>query len=132
MFRRVVRTVLGDPEKRALKRYEDAVQRINALEPELQALDEAGLRARADAIRQRMQQGGEPDESLVEAFALVREASQRTIGLRPYDVQLIGGIVLHQGRIAEMKTGEGKTLVATLPLVLNALAGSQRAPRHPQ
>ena len=123
MFRRVVRTVLGDPEKRALKRYEDAVQRINALEPELQALDEAGLRARADALRQRMQQGGEPDESLVEAFALVREASQRTIGLRPYDVQLIGGIVLHQGRIAEMKTGEGKTLVATLPLVLNALAG---------
>ncbi|MCE2488985.1 MAG: preprotein translocase subunit SecA [Anaerolineae bacterium] len=123
MFRRVVRTVLGDPAKRALARYQDAVQDINALEPEIQALDDAALRGRAEALRQRLQKDGEPDEQLVEVFALVREASKRTIGLRPYDVQLIGGIVLHQGRIAEMKTGEGKTLVATLPLVLNALAG---------
>ncbi len=125
MFRRVVRTVLGDPEKRALARYQDAVNRINALEPEMQALDDAGLRARADALRQRLRDGGDVDAALVETWALVREAAQRTIGLRHYDVQLIGGIVLHQGRIAEMKTGEGKTLVATLPLVLNALAGSR-------
>jgi len=123
MFRRVVKSVFGDPVKRALGRYQDGVQRINALEPELQALDEAGLRARADALRQRLQQDGDLEAQLVETFALVRETSRRTIGLRPYDVQLIGGMVLHQGRIAEMKTGEGKTLVATLPLVLNALAG---------
>ena len=125
MFKRVVRTVLGDPEKRALARYQDGVRRINALEPEMQALDDKGLRARADNLRRRLQDGGDVDAALVEVYALVREASQRTIGLRHYDVQLIGGIVLHQGRIAEMKTGEGKTLVATLPLVLNALAGSR-------
>ncbi|MCY4525230.1 MAG: hypothetical protein OXB89_01360, partial [Anaerolineaceae bacterium] len=124
MFRRGVRSGLGDPAKRALARYQDNVQRVNALEPEMQALDDAALRGRAEALRQRLQNSGAPDEQLVEVFALVREASQRTIGLRPYDVQLIGGIVLHQGRIAEMKTGEGKTLVATLPLVLNALAGA--------
>ncbi len=123
MFRRVVKSVMGDPIKRALARYRDGVERINALEPEMQALDEAGLRARADVLRQRLQADGELEAQLVETFALVRETSRRTIGLRPYDVQLIGGMVLHQGRIAEMKTGEGKTLVATFPLVLNSLAG---------
>ena len=123
MFRRVVKSVLGDPVTRALARYRDGVERINALEPEMQTLDEHGLRARADAVRQRLQTDGDMEAQLVETFALVRETSRRTIGLRPYDVQLIGGMVLHQGRIAEMKTGEGKTLVATLPLVLNSLAG---------
>ena len=124
MFRRVVKSVLGDPVTRALARYQDGVESINALEPEMQALDGAGLRARADSLRQRLRADGDMEAQLVETFALVRETSLRTIGLRPYDVQLIGGMVLHQGRIAEMKTGEGKTLVATLPLVLNSLAGN--------
>ena len=123
MFRRVVKSVLGDPVTRALARYQDGVESINALEPEMQALDETGLCRRADALRRRLQAEGDMEGQLVETFALVRETSRRTIGLRPYDVQLIGGMVLHQGRIAEMKTGEGKTLVATLPLVLNSLAG---------
>ena len=96
---------------------------INALEPELQALDEAALRARSDALRERAKEGEDLDDLLIEAFALCREASRRTIGLRHFDVQLVGGIVLHQGKIAEMKTGEGKTLVASLALYLNALAG---------
>ena len=124
MFRRVVKSVLGDPVARELARYQDGVESINALEPEMQALDETGLRMRADALRRRLQVEGDMEGQLVETFALVRETSLRTIGLRPYDVQLIGGMVLHQGRIAEMKTGEGKTLVATLPLVLNSLAGN--------
>ena len=124
MFRRVVKSVLGDPVTRALARYQDGVESINALEPEMQALDETGLRMRADSLRQRLRADGDMEAQLVETFALVRETSLRTIGLRPYDVQLIGGMVLHQGRIAEMKTGEGKTLVATLPLVLNSLAGN--------
>src|ERR1700716_4283207 len=97
---------------------------INALEPELKALDDAALRARSDELRERAKQGHDLDELLIEAFALCRESSRRTIGLRHFDVQLVGGIVLHQGKIAEMKTGEGKTLVASLALYLNGLAGN--------
>jgi preprotein translocase subunit SecA len=132
MFRRVVKTVLGDPVERALAKYRTEVEKINALEPQMQALSETQMRQKSDELRARLQNGAQPDDVLHEAFALVREAAVRTIGLRHYDVQLIGGMVLHEGRIAEMKTGEGKTLVATLPLYLNGLLGRGRAPGHPQ
>ena len=114
---------LLDPNEREVKRHLAVAQAINALEPELEKLDDAGLRARSDELRKRAQEDEDLDDLLIEAFALCREASRRTIGLRHFDVQLVGGIVLHQGKIAEMKTGEGKTLVASLALYLNALAG---------
>jgi preprotein translocase subunit SecA len=114
---------LLDPNDREVKRHLGVAAAINGLEPELQALDDAALRARSDELRVRAKDGTDLDELLIEAFALCREASRRTIGLRHFDVQLVGGIVLHQGRIAEMKTGEGKTLVASLALYLNALPG---------
>ena len=114
---------LFDPNEREIKRHLAVAAAITSLEPELEALDDAGLRARSDELRKRAQEGEDLDDLLIEAFALCREASRRTIGLRHFDVQLVGGIVLHQGRIAEMKTGEGKTLVASLALYLNALAG---------
>jgi preprotein translocase subunit SecA len=114
---------LLDPNEREIKRHLVVAQAITALEPELKELDEAALRARSDELRERAKQGHDLDELLIEAFALCRESSRRTIGLRHFDVQLVGGIVLHQGKIAEMKTGEGKTLVASLSLYLNALAG---------
>ena len=108
------------------------VDAINALEAEYQALTDEALRAKTKKFRERLAAGETPDDLLAEAFAAVREASQRTFGLRHYDVQLIGGMVLHQGRVAEMRTGEGKTLVATLPLYLNALAGQRRPSGHGQ
>src|SRR5689334_6790020 len=114
---------LLDPNEREVKRHLAVAQAINALEPELEKLNDAGLRARSDELRKRAQEDEDLDDLLIEAFALCREASRRTIGLRHFDVQLVGGIVLHQGKIAEMKTGEGKTLVASLALYLNALAG---------
>src|SRR5213593_4894745 len=114
---------LLDPNEREVKRHLSVAEAINGLEPELQALDDSALRARSDELRQKAQEDHDLDELLVEAFALCREASRRTIGLRHFDVQLVGGIVLHQGKIAEMKTGEGKTLVASLALYLNALPG---------
>ncbi len=116
-------TRLLDPNEREVKRHLGASAAINELEPELKALDDAGLRARSDELRKLAEDGHDLDELLIEAFALCREAARRTIGLRHFDVQLVGGIVLHQGKIAEMKTGEGKTLVASLALYLNALAG---------
>ena len=116
-------TKLLDPNEREVKRHSGVAAAVNELEPELQALDDAGLRARSDELRQRAKDGHDLDELLIEAFAVCREGSRRTIGLRHFDVQLVGGIVLHQGKIAEMKTGEGKTLVASLALYLNALAG---------
>jgi preprotein translocase subunit SecA len=116
-------TKLLDPNEREVKRHSAVAAAVNELEPELQALDDGGLRARSDELRKRAKDGHDLDELLIEAFALCREASRRTIGLRHFDVQLVGGIVLHQGKIAEMKTGEGKTLVASLALYLNALAG---------
>ncbi len=115
--------VVGDSDRREIARLQKMVERINALEPEFQALDDAALRAKTDEFRERLGRGETLDDILVEAFAAVREAARRTIGMRHYDVQLMGGIILHQGKIAEMKTGEGKTLVATLPLYLNALEG---------
>jgi preprotein translocase subunit SecA len=117
-------TRLLDPNEREVKRHLAVANAITALEPELKALDDAALRARSDELRERAKgEDADLDELLIEAFALCREASRRTIGLRHFDVQLVGGIVLHQGKIAEMKTGEGKTLVASLALYLNALAG---------
>lgn len=109
--------------RREIGRLQKIVERINALEPEFESLDGTRLRAKSDEFRQRLEEGETLDDILVEAFAAVREAAKRAIGMRHYDVQLIGGIILHRGIIAEMKTGEGKTLVATLPLYLNALAG---------
>ncbi len=119
----VVLSRLLDPNEREVKRHLAIATAVNALEPELKELDDAGLRARSDELRERARAGHDLDELLIEAFAVCREASRRTIGLRHFDVQLVGGIVLHQGKISEMKTGEGKTLVASLALYLNALAG---------
>src|SRR2546423_835916 len=118
-----VLTSILDPNEREVKRHLAEAEAAGALEPELKELDDAGLLARSQELRQRAQEGHDLDELLIEAFALCREAGRRTIGLRHFDVQLVGGIVLHQGKIAEMKTGEGKTLVASLALYLNALAG---------
>ena len=123
MFRTLVKKVLGDPMQRALSAYQESVDQVNALEPSMQKLSVEAMSAKTADFRRRWAEGAELQDILIEAFALVREASVRTTGLRHYDVQLIGGIVLHEGRIAEMKTGEGKTLVATLPLYLNALQG---------
>ena len=118
---------LVDPNDREVKQHMRTAEAIGALEPDLHKLDDAGLQARSAELKARVAEGGGSPEILedvlIEAFALVREAARRTIGLRPYDVQLVGGIVLHDGKIAEMKTGEGKTLVAALPLYLNSLAG---------
>lgn len=121
MFTTLIRKVVGTKNDREVKRLSRLVQRINALEPEMQALTGEAIRDKTSEFRQRLEQGETLDALLPEAFALVREASQRTLGLRHFDVQLIGGMVLHAGKIAEMKTGEGKTLVATLAVYLNAL-----------
>jgi preprotein translocase subunit SecA len=112
-----------DSNSREIKRHQSVVEQINSLETEFQKLKEKDFKAKTAEFKARIDRGETLDDLLPEAFALVREASVRTIGLRHYDVQLLGGIVLHQGKIAEMKTGEGKTLVATLPLYLNALSG---------
>ncbi|QHQ36922.1 preprotein translocase subunit SecA [Algicella marina] len=119
----IKKKVLGTPNDRKIKAVRSTVARINALEPEFQALDDAGLIAKTAEFRQRFANGETLDSLLPEAFANAREAAVRALGLRPFDVQLMGGIFLHQGNISEMKTGEGKTLMATLPVYLNAIAG---------
>lgn len=123
MFRPLMKKVLGTKNERELKRLRAQVARINALEPELQTYSDAQLQQQTPLLRQRYEQGESLDSLLPEAFALVRESAWRILGMRHFDVQLVGGIVLHSGKIAEMKTGEGKTLVATLPCYLNALTG---------
>jgi len=123
MFNNLFKRVLGNPMDRTIAEYRAIVVTINALETQMQQLSDDALRAKTDEFKQRFADGAKTDDLLPEAFAVVREASARTIKLRHYDEQLIGGMVLHAGRIAEMKTGEGKTLVATLPLYLNALLG---------
>ena len=123
MFGTLLKKVIGTRNDRLLKRLGRKVERINELEPEFEQLDDDALRARTDEFRKRYEDGESLDDLLPEAFAAVREASRRTLGMRHFDVQLIGGMVLHLGKIAEMKTGEGKTLVATLPVYLNALTG---------
>ncbi|MEA2668721.1 MAG: preprotein translocase subunit SecA, partial [Chloroflexota bacterium] len=117
----VLTKVLGDPNAREVKRHLERVAEITELEPLIEKLAPEELKAKTAEFRERLAGGEQLEDVLVEAFAVVREAARRTIGLRPFDVQLVGGIVLHQGTIAEMKTGEGKTLVAVLPLYLNAL-----------
>ncbi len=121
MFASLARTIFGNANDRSLKFYQRRVPEINALEPAMQALDDAALRGKTAAFRQRLADGASLDELLPEAFATVREAAVRVLGMRHFDVQMIGGMVLNDGKIAEMKTGEGKTLVATLPVYLNAL-----------
>src|SRR5512135_2696330 len=115
--------IFGSRNDRLLKQYQRTVERINALEPKVSPLSDEALRARTTEFRERFAKGETLDQLLPEAFAVVREASKRTLGQRHFDVQLIGGMVLHDGKIAEMRTGEGKTLTATLAVYLNALAG---------
>ena len=120
----LIQKIFGTYSQRELKSIYPIADKIEALEDEYRQLTDEQLQAKTPEFKQRLQQGETLDDILPEAFAAVREAADRVLGLRPYRVQLIGGIVLHQGRIAEMKTGEGKTLVATLPAYLNALSGN--------
>ncbi|MCY4348415.1 MAG: preprotein translocase subunit SecA [Thiotrichales bacterium] len=123
MIRNLFSKVVGTRNDRQLRRMHRSVERINALEPEITALSDADLRVKTDTLRGRVGQGESLEDVLPEAFAVVREAGRRVLEMRHFDVQLLGGITLHEGRIAEMRTGEGKTLVATLPAYLNALTG---------
>ncbi|MBN8490158.1 MAG: preprotein translocase subunit SecA [Burkholderiales bacterium] len=123
MFPKILTQLFGSRNDRLLKTYRRTAQQINEIEPRMEALDDAALRAKTDEFRQRLGQGETLDQLLPEAFAVVREAGKRTLKMRHFDVQLMGGMALHQGKIAEMRTGEGKTLMATLPVYLNALAG---------
>ncbi|HTB47609.1 MAG TPA: preprotein translocase subunit SecA, partial [Acetobacteraceae bacterium] len=123
MLASIARAIFGTANDRSLKAYQRRVPQINALEPAMEALPDAALAAKTVEFRERLANGATLDELQAEAFAVVREAGKRTLGQRHFDVQLVGGMVLHDGKISEMKTGEGKTLVATLPVYLNALAG---------
>jgi preprotein translocase subunit SecA len=123
MIGAVARKLFGSSNERRIRAYRPRADEINALEPELEALSDEALRARTDEFKKQLAEGATLDDILVPAFATVREAAKRTLGQRHFDVQMIGGMVLHEGRISEMKTGEGKTLVATLPVYLNALSG---------
>ncbi|MGH6968300.1 MAG: DEAD/DEAH box helicase, partial [Stellaceae bacterium] len=123
MIGALARRFFGSANDRYVKSLQPLVDDINVLEPELAGLSDGDLRARTDVFRKRLNDGEETDDLLVDAFATVREAAKRVLGQRHFDVQLMGGMVLHRGMIAEMRTGEGKTLVATLPVYLNALAG---------
>lgn len=119
----MLKAIFGDPNQRKLKKYQPLVTDINLLEEEIQPLSDAELQAKTGEFKQRLEKGETLDDLLPEAFAVVREASRRVLGLRHFDVQMLGGMILHDGQIAEMKTGEGKTLVSTLPAYLNALPG---------
>jgi preprotein translocase subunit SecA len=123
MIGQFLKKIFGSKNERELKRLAPLVDRITALEPEYRALSDADLQAKTPRFKERLEQGENLEELLPEAFAAAREASVRVLSMRPFDVQVIGGIVLHQGKIAEMKTGEGKTLVAVMPAYLNALSG---------
>ncbi|MCX5836260.1 MAG: DEAD/DEAH box helicase, partial [Deltaproteobacteria bacterium] len=123
MFASLLEKVIGSKNDRELKRYSAVLEEVNALEPEMMALTDRELMAKTPYFKEKLANGAELDDILAEAFAVVREVSRRTLLMRPFDVQIIGGLVLHEGIIAEMKTGEGKTLAATLPLYVNALTG---------
>jgi preprotein translocase subunit SecA len=123
MLPKLLTSIFGSRNDRLLKQFRRVVDKVNAMEPQFEALDDAALRAKTDSFRQRVAQGATLDELLPEAFAAVREAGKRSLKMRHFDVQLIGGMTLHSGKIAEMRTGEGKTLMATLPVYLNALSG---------
>ena len=119
----VLNKIFKSYSEKEVKRVKPIVNKINGLEEEMTKLTDNELRAKTEYFKGQLKEGKTLDDILPEAFAVVREASKRVLGMRHFDVQLIGGIILHQGRIAEMKTGEGKTLVATLPVYLNALEG---------
>ena len=123
MLTNLAKKVFGSRNDRLLKQYRKTVAKINAREAEIQALSDEALQAKTAEFKQRLADGATLESMLEEAFAVCREASRRVLGMRHFDVQLIGGMVLHEGKIAEMRTGEGKTLVATLPVYLNALVG---------
>jgi preprotein translocase subunit SecA len=123
MLPTILKNIFGSRNERLLKQYRRVVQEVNAFEPRFEALDDAGLRAKTDEFRARFQKGETLDALLPEAFAVVREASKRSLKMRHFDVQLKGGMALHHGKISEMRTGEGKTLTATLPVYLNAITG---------
>src|SRR5690606_15831917 len=123
MSLKLIQAIFGSSNSRTIKRLQKNVAKINALEPQMEALSDAELQAKTAQFKERFDNGESLDKILPEAFAVVREASKRVMGMRHFDVQLIGGMVLHEGNIAEMKTGEGKTLVATLPTYLNGLTG---------
>jgi preprotein translocase subunit SecA len=123
MLPKLLTSVFGSRNDRLLKQYRGVVQKINAFETQFEQFDDAGLRAKTDEFRARIEKGEALDDLLPEAYAVVREAGKRSLKMRHFDVQMVGGIALHQGKIAEMRTGEGKTLVATLPVYLNALTG---------
>ena len=119
----IFRKIFKSYSEKEVKRVMPIVDKINGLEEEISKLTDEQLKNKTNEFKEQLEEGKTPDDILPEAFAVVREASKRVLGMRHFDVQLIGGIILHQGRIAEMKTGEGKTLVATLPVYLNALTG---------
>ncbi|MCX7146028.1 MAG: preprotein translocase subunit SecA, partial [Sulfuritalea sp.] len=119
----LLKKIFGSRNERLIKQYSQTVVRINALEAGIQQLTDEALRAKTDEFRNRHAQGESLDALLPEAFAVVREASRRVLGLRHFDMQMVGGMVLHYGKIAEMRTGEGKTLTATLAVYLNAIPG---------
>jgi len=123
MLPKLLTSIFGSRNERLLKEYRKTVAQINALEPSLEPLSDDQLRAKTEAFKQRIAKGEAIDDLLPEAFAVVREGSKRVFKMRHFDVQLLGGMALHNGKIAEMRTGEGKTLTATLPVYLNALAG---------
>ncbi|HEY3423241.1 MAG TPA: preprotein translocase subunit SecA, partial [Negativicutes bacterium] len=118
-----IKKIFGDDNEKEIKRMMKYVEKINEFESGLQQMSDASLAAKTAEFKRRLEQGETVDDLLAEAFAVVREASRRVLGMRPFDVQLLGGLTLHVGNIAEMRTGEGKTLVATLPVYLNALTG---------
>ena len=119
----LLRRLIGSKNQREVTRLWAVVARVTVLEPEITRLSDTALSAKTAEFKARVTAGARLDDLLPEVFAVAREAARRTVGLRPFDVQVMGGIILHEGTIAEMKTGEGKTLVATLPLYLNALEG---------
>jgi preprotein translocase subunit SecA len=123
MFKKLVSKVVGDPTQKYLASLKPQVEDVADLEAQFEQMSDEELRSQTVVFKERLEQGEKLDDFLVEAYALVREASRRTTGLRHYDVQIMGGILLHRGEVVEMRTGEGKTLVATLPLYLNALLG---------
>ena len=118
-----IQKLLGNKNAKEIKRIRSIVDEINGLEPSMLSLSDISLRGKTEEFKARLADGETLDDILPEAFAVVREASKRVLGMRHFDVQMIGGIVLHRGNIAEMRTGEGKTLAATLPVYLNALSG---------
>ena len=123
MFVRLLNLIFGSKNERELKKFQSVIDHINSLEGPLEALSSDGILQRSESFKKRLAAGETLDDALPEAFALCREVSKRVLGLRHFDVQMLGGIVLNLGKISEMKTGEGKTLVATLPIYLNALTG---------